>query len=217
MTTRPRLALPRLAALCASALLMATPVVAEADFIGEPDVYRFGGTYTREVAPTAQMCAQLCNRDAQCVAWSHGTVVADDARACELKSALGRAEPRPGFRSGIDAMFRQSAAPQSAPATAARRLTDSGLRARNSEVWEHYEPVSADIEIDELAGGRNSAAPAPRAALNRAPPARAKYAPRAMRLVIGERVSQTPAPNTSSSTDDSPSSIPANLRATSGQ
>lgn len=195
----------RAIALFLGACAIALPTAAESAFVGEPDVYRFGGTYTREVAPTAQMCAILCHQDQRCMAWSHGTVLADDARACELKSALGRAEPRPGFTSGIDAMFRAPEPPRAAPVTATRRQSETtGLRLRFAGVWENYEPVSADLEVDELAGGANNTPPRSQ---RTAPTERDyrfsdAYEPRKMRLIIGERVERTPSTRQSPKDED---------------
>jgi hypothetical protein len=140
----------RISALALAGFALALPAAAD-QMSAELDTYRFGATFVRQAAEDAAACAALCAASNQCMAWSQYSPEDAHGAACELKSAPGRPEFRPGYMSGLSGVHE--IAPASA-APAGETATDT------SAVFGAYQPVSAGMEISELAGGANDTATA---------------------------------------------------------
>ena len=76
----------------------AAQAVALAPLAGQPDVAYAGGVYTRLTVEDAVACAQSCEQDGICMAWTYRD--AED-ESCELKAAIGALTPDAGARSGL--------------------------------------------------------------------------------------------------------------------
>ena len=137
----------RISALALAGFALALPAAAD-QMSAELDTYRFGATFVRHAAEDAAACAALCAASDRCMAWSQYSP--EDARgaACELKSAPGRPEFRPGYMSGLSGVHEIAPVPV-APATEPASDT--------SAVFGAYRPVSAGMDVSELAGGSNPA------------------------------------------------------------
>ncbi|MEN0078166.1 MAG: PAN domain-containing protein [Pseudomonadota bacterium] len=135
--------------------------MAENAAASQANTYRFGGTFERTFQTSPEACAAQCMAQAACQAWSHVPAQGDTAAFCELKTALGHAETRAGFTSGV----RSHAAPASAETAAAEEVGAApkptqiaGLRQRSSVFPEGYTPVSAGLDVSELLGAANAPA-----------------------------------------------------------
>ncbi|MEL7391393.1 MAG: hypothetical protein AAFN06_02030 [Pseudomonadota bacterium] len=67
----------------------------------EADTYRFGDLYRSERGTTTDACAQLCNQDRVCAAWTLTPATFQIGPRCELKRTPGAASHRPGAASGM--------------------------------------------------------------------------------------------------------------------
>ncbi|MEO0882737.1 MAG: PAN domain-containing protein, partial [Pseudomonadota bacterium] len=82
--------------------LSGTAISEEDGYSHEQKTYRFGGTYKVIAATDVQSCANRCQLEDVCLAWSfqRETQGLGTAR-CELKSSVGRAEENALMVSGI--------------------------------------------------------------------------------------------------------------------
>ncbi len=94
-----------------AAILMSSPAIAEkpaaeSKITFEADTYRFGDLYRSERGTTAEACAQMCNQDRMCAAWSLTPATFQIGPRCELKRTPGAASHRPGAASGMSAFLQ---------------------------------------------------------------------------------------------------------------
>lgn len=134
----------RISALALAGFALALPAAAD-QMSAELDTYRFGATFVRHAAEDAAACAALCAASDRCMAWSQYSPEDAHGAACELKSAPGRPEFRPGYMSGLSGVHEIAPA----PVPAGEPVPDT------SAVFGAYQPVSAGMEVSELAGGSN--------------------------------------------------------------
>lgn len=138
----------RISALALAGFALALPAAAE-QMSAELDTYRFGATFVRHAAEDAAACAALCAASNRCVAWSQYSAEEASGAACELKSAPGRPEFRPGYMSGLSGVHEIQPMPET-PA--------SETAASTAAVFGAYQPVSAGMEVSELMGGSGDTA-----------------------------------------------------------
>lgn len=82
--------------------LSGSSVADEHDYSHEQKTYRFGGTYEVVSAGDAQACANVCQSDEACKAWSFQRETDGmGAARCELKNTIGKAEENALMVSGI--------------------------------------------------------------------------------------------------------------------
>lgn len=85
--------------------LEATGMVNEAAYTAppshEPNIYRFGATYSVTDTPSALACEMACDGDASCKAWSYVNSYGASPVRCELKAGQGRREENPLATSGV--------------------------------------------------------------------------------------------------------------------
>ena len=89
-----------------AAAMLASPAIAEkptteTKISFEADTYRFGDLYRSERGTTAEACAQMCNQDNMCAAWTLTPATFQIGPRCELKRTPGAASHRPGAASGM--------------------------------------------------------------------------------------------------------------------
>ncbi len=70
-----------------------------------PDQYRYGAPFRSVRAGTADECAQTCDADAGCDAWSFVNPLGEAPARCELKHAFGHGTYMPGAVSGISKKY----------------------------------------------------------------------------------------------------------------
>lgn len=75
----------------------------------EADTYRFAEVYRSERGTTVEACAMMCNRDRACASWSLTPATFRIGPRCELKSAPGSANYRPGSASGMSEAWQMDA------------------------------------------------------------------------------------------------------------
>ena len=85
--------------------LEATGMVNDAAFTAppshEPNIYRFGATYSVVDTSSALACEAACDGDASCRAWSYVDTYGASPARCELKQGQGRREENPLATSGV--------------------------------------------------------------------------------------------------------------------
>ncbi|MHA7898701.1 MAG: PAN domain-containing protein [Henriciella sp.] len=98
----------RVLPLLLAAAVMSSPAIAEKptpDTIKiavETDTYRFGDLYRSERGTTVEACAQMCQQDQVCAAWTLTPATFQIGPRCELKRTPGAASHRPGAVSGMN-------------------------------------------------------------------------------------------------------------------
>ena len=104
--------------------LEATGMVNEAAYIAppshEPNIYRFGATYSVTDTSSALACEAACDGDASCRAWSYVDTYGASPARCELKAGQGRKEENPLATSGVASKLKtatlgETQAPAPAP------------------------------------------------------------------------------------------------------
>lgn len=86
--------------------LEATGTVTEAAYTPapashEPNIYRFGATYSVVDTASALACETACDEDVSCKAWSYVDTYGASPARCELKRGQGRKEENPLATSGV--------------------------------------------------------------------------------------------------------------------
>lgn len=98
----------RVLPLLLAAAVMSSPAIAEKPapesikIAIENDTYRFGDLYRSERGTTIEACAQMCQQDQACAAWTLTPATFQIGPRCELKRTPGAASHRPGAVSGMN-------------------------------------------------------------------------------------------------------------------
>ena len=120
----------------------------------EPNVYRFGATYSVVDSASALACAAACDDDLSCKAWSYVDTYGASPARCELKRGQGRKEENPLATSGIASQLKEAAL-GIAPTPAMTPLPETGqLQGGLSE-------ADAVGEVVDTAAAETMPAPAP--------------------------------------------------------